>query len=115
MNERLVSFDFTLEAHAGGSGAAGVTLPPDVGFTVKGVSWFGAHSGTPTGVTIDLQDDTVDIVGAIAIDIAANGYDAIVPVQVAAGSVIEVDLNFTGGTSPAATGILSIFGFFDEK
>lgn len=115
MNERLVPIVLAFQGEQDADGVMGLTLPPDVGFTLKGVSHFLTFTGTPTTETIDIQDDGTDATGAAAIDVSTDGYTAITPVQFAGGSVIEVDLNLAGGTTPAATGEITLWGFLDEK
>jgi hypothetical protein len=79
--------------------------------TVVGVSLCASlFSGTPTACTIDIQDDTVDVITAVTASTALTpgtwkavhmgGTNA--AVVIAAGSVVEIDLNLTAGTTPTA-------------
>ena len=80
--------------------------------TIVGVSFCAeVFTGTPTGCTIDIQDDGTDVIAAITADTALTpgvwqsvhmgGTNA--PVHVVAGSEVEIDLNLTGGTTPTAS------------
>ena len=86
--------------------------------TIVGVSLCATvFTGTPTGFTVDIQDDTADVITAIAADTALTPGTWLTPhmggtetpVTIAAGSVIEVDLNLTGGTTPTAEFDLVIY------
>jgi len=80
--------------------------------TIVGVSVNATvFTGSPTGFTIDIQDDGTDVIAATAANTALTpgtwqsvhmgGTEA--PVHIAAGSEVEIDLNLTGGSSPTAT------------
>ncbi len=86
--------------------------------TIVGVSLCATvFSGTPTGFTLDIQDDGTDVIAAITANTALTpavwqsvhmgGTNA--PVHIAAGSEIEVDMNLTGGSSPTAEFTLVIW------
>lgn len=86
--------------------------------TIVGVSFEPlVFTGTPTGCTIDIQDDGTDVIAAITANTALTpgtwksvmmgGTEA--PVHIAAGSEVEVDLNLTGGSSPTASFCLVIY------
>lgn len=115
MNERLIPLSLAFQGEQDADGVMGLTLPPDVGYTLKGISHFLTFTGTPTSMTIDVQDDGTDITAATAVDVETDGYTAVTPSQIAAGSVIEVDLNLAGGSTPAATGEIILWGSIDEK
>ena len=116
MNERLVCLPLAFQGEQDADGVMGVYIPDDVGFLLKGISHFVTFTGTPTSQTIDIQDDTVDLTDAIAIDISTNGYTELsTPAQIAGGSVIEVDLNLAGGSTTTATGEIGLWGFIDDK
>jgi hypothetical protein len=114
MKERRICiavFDFA--AIGNGDAAKGVYVPDNVLLTHT--CSFGADSGAPSVQTFDLQDDGTDITGATAIDLTTNGQDALTtPASIAAGSLIEIDLNLTGGTTPTWTGQIALWGFVDE-
>jgi hypothetical protein len=88
------------------------------GFTVVGMSLCPfAFTGAPSGFNVDLNDDGVGVVAAVAANAtgtvgewksSAVGGSAD-PVTIARGSVVSVDLNFAGGTSPAAEYTLLIW------
>lgn len=105
MNERLTPISFTLSSQAAANGAAGMYVP--AGMTITHVSVFATVTGSPSAATIDVQDDGTDIITAQ--DISANGITALTPVSVAADSVVEIDVNFTGGTSPAVSGEITLW------
>ena len=80
--------------------------------TIVGVSLCAeVFTGTPTGCTIDIQDDGTDVIAAITADTALTpgvwqsvhmgGTNA--PVHIVAGSEVEIDLNLTGGSTPTAS------------
>ncbi len=112
MDERLVAIDFYFAAIADTDGVWKLVIPfqltlVDVEYTLHTVT------GDPTGANIDIQDDTVDAIIAIALaafiagsvaewksNHMAGGEED--PVNVVAGSVLEIDLNLTGGTTPTA-------------
>jgi hypothetical protein len=114
MKERFIKIaDFDFAAIGNGNGAKGVYVPYNVLLTHT--SSFGADSGAPSAQTFDIQDDGSDITGATAIDLTTNVLTTLTtPASVAAGSVIEIDLNLTGGTTPTWTGQIALWGFVDE-
>jgi hypothetical protein len=81
------------------------------GLTVVGMTLCAASfGGAPTGFSVDLNDDGAAAITALAANTAgtagewrstATGGSNDV-VQVARGSVLSVDLNFTGGSTPNA-------------
>ncbi len=86
--------------------------------TIVGVSLEATvFTGSPTGFTVDIQDDGTDCIAAITANTALTpgvwqsvhmgGTNA--PVHIAAGSEVEVDLNLTGGSSPTAAFTLLIY------
>ena len=70
-----------------------------------------SFTGTPTGFTIDLNVDDVEKLAALAADTAGTpvnwkskhhqGIDEVI--RVAKDSVVSVDVNLAGGTTPTAT------------
>jgi len=111
MNERLVPLTATLAAQADADGVAGFYVPDE--FTILYVSHFLSFANSPTAETIDIQDDGDDI--ETDIDVSTNGITTLdTPLRVAAGSVIEIDLNLTGGSSPTATGQITLWGLAGE-
>ena len=88
------------------------------GFTVVGMTLCAfALTGSPTGFNVDLNDDGVGVIAALASNAAGTvgewkstavggSADA---VTIARGSVVSVDLNFAGGTSPTAEYTLIIY------
>jgi hypothetical protein len=88
------------------------------GMTIIGVSLCAeAFTGTPTGFNVDIQDDGTDVITAVAANTAGTpgtwktphmgGTET--PVEVAAGSSVEVDVNLSGGSSPTADFCLLIY------
>jgi len=111
MEERLVPLSFFFAATAGVDGAWLQEIPFQC--TIVAVDYtLHTVTGGPTGANIDIQDDTVDAITAIALAaftagskaewLAKHMGGANDSVEVAAGSVLEIDLNLTGGTSPTA-------------
>lgn len=88
------------------------------GMTVVGASLCAAaFSGTPTGFSIDLNDDGSAALAALAANTAgtpgewkstAMGGTAD-PLFIARGSNVTVDVNFTGGTGPTADYTLALW------
>jgi len=118
MLEKLVSFSWAVSAQADADSIAAIFLPSNVGFTVLGVAYCGVHGSTVSAATIDVQDDSSDLAGCVAMDVVvyAGDYaaaDNSLNCHAAAGSLIELDLNITGGGN--CTGIFTLYGFFDEK
>lgn len=112
MNERLIPIaSFYLDGASDADGVCGVYVPQDVRITH--VSSFVTITGGPSAATIDIQDDTVDT-AILAQSIATNGLHNVTDVEVASGSVLELDLNLTGGTSPTATGEVVLWGYVGE-
>ena len=86
--------------------------------TIVGVSLCATvFTGTPTGFTVDIQDDGTDVIAAITANTALTPgtWKAVhmggtnTAVHIAAGSEVEVDLNLTGGSSPTAEFDLVIY------
>ncbi len=105
----LLSITFTAQAQGDADGVHGVELP--VGMTLVGVSLRPeAFTGSPTGFDVDIQAGGVDVVTAVAANTAgtagswrsAHFGGSAAPVAIAAGATLEVDVNFTGGTTPTA-------------
>ena len=81
------------------------------GFNVVGLSlWRVALTGTPTGFNVDLNDDGVGVITALAANTAGAGGEwkstavggRADPVTIARGSAVTVDINFAGGSTPTA-------------
>lgn len=84
-------------------------------YVLVGLSaYLATVTGTPTAAQIDVNDDGVEITGFGTIGLGATagvgtvvetvhfGGAVDVPAVIAAGSEIEIDLKFSGGTSPTA-------------
>lgn len=114
MLEALAEIVFHLVTQADADGVSGAYVPKD--FMLTGISVFAnatGITGTPTTATIDIQDDGTDIVTAQ--DVSSNGYTELTtPLYIAAESVIEIDLNFSGGSSPAFSGDIGLIGYWGE-
>jgi len=111
MEERLVPLSFFFAAVADVDGAWLQEIPFQC--TIVAVDYtLHTVTGSPTGADIDIQDDGVDAIVAIALAAFTAGSKAEwltkhmggaqTAVEVAAGSVLEIDLNLTGGTTPTA-------------
>ena len=109
MSSQLLTFSFSAQAQSTANGVHTVKVP--CGITIVGVTVCAeAFTGSPTGFNIDIQDDTADVITAVAANSAGTpgewksthfgGSNA--PVVVAAGSVVEVDVNLVAGSSPTA-------------
>lgn len=108
MAHNYFNVTFGAQAQAAANGVHRFTAP--VGLTLVNVS-FGveALTGSPTNVNIDIQDDTNDVITAItrtsagvAEWVSTHFGGSETPVAIAEGSVLEVDVNFSGGSSPTA-------------
>jgi hypothetical protein len=103
---RDTSFVFTLTEQTDADGVAGFYAPHAL--TLIGYSVFGTITGTPSAADIDIQGDGTDVLTAV--DISTNGYfDFATLPTVSAGDAIEIDLNFTGGTTPNFDGNLTLY------
>jgi len=112
----ITAFTFTGQAQVAANGAHQFKTPRDL--TIVGVDLVAeAFTGTPTAFTIDIQDDGTDAIAAIAASTAGtvgtwrsenfNGSNS--PVTIAGGSTIDIDINFTGGSSPTADYTITIY------
>lgn len=109
MFHNLIAINVSNQGQDDADGVHQLVAP--VGMTLVGVVLCAeAFTGTPTGFNIDVQDDTTDIVTAVAANTAkteGTWYTPIfggtnTPVEIAAGSNIEIDVNLTGGSTPTA-------------
>lgn len=101
MNENLVTYNWQVYNPNNGAaiGASAIFFP--VPFTATLVYASVSPFADDSGATVDIQDDTVDVVTAInASDhdvpgewISTHCGGANAPVQIAAGSMLELDLN----------------------
>ena len=118
---RIVPLVFTAEAQADADGVHEFDVP--VGMTILGVSLCAeAFANSPTGFNIDIQDDGTDVITAVAANTAGTpgtwyapafgGTET--PVQVAAGSDVEIDINLVGGSSPTADYTIVLYVTLDE-
>jgi hypothetical protein len=116
MSSQLLSFNFSAQAQADADGVHTIKVP--FGITIVGVTLCAeAFTGSPTGFNIDIQDDTTDVITAVAANTAGTPGEwksthfggSNTPVAVAAGSVVEVDVNLTGGSTPSADYDVTVF------
>jgi hypothetical protein len=116
MSDRLVVLNFSAQAQATANGVHTIKVP--LGLTIVGVTVCAeAFTGSPTGFNIDIQDDTVDVITAVAANTAGTPGEwksthfggTNTPVAVAAGSVIEVDVNLVAGSTPTADYDVAIY------
>ena len=117
----LKAMVFTAQAQLDADGVFAFDTP--VALTIWGVSLCAeSFANTPTTFTADIQDDGTDVITAVAASTALTpgtwytpalgGTET--PVHIAAGSDIEVDINFTGGSSPTADFTLVLYVTLDE-
>jgi hypothetical protein len=115
-NEVMRVLSFTIEAQDDADGVIVFEALEDM--TIVGASLCAeAFTGTPSGFNVDVQDGGSDVITAIAANTAGTpgtwktphmgGSE--VPVHVAAGSSVEVDVNLSGGSSPTADFTLLIY------
>jgi hypothetical protein len=116
MSSQVITFNFSSQSQADADGVHTLKLP--FGITVVGVTVCAeAFTGSPTGFNIDLQKDAIDVITAVAANSAGTPGEwksthfggSNTPVAVAAGSVIEIDVNLTAGTTPTADYDITIF------
>ncbi len=109
MRELLVPFTFYIQGQVDADGVVEFEAP--CGMTIVGVSLCAeAFTGSPTGFNVDIQDDGSDIITAVAANSAGTSGTwktptfggSETPVYVAAGSAVEIDVNFAGGSTPTA-------------
>lgn len=111
--EQLVAICLRREVAAAGDVVAGFEIP--VGAKLVGLSGsLDAVTGSPSAVTIDVNDDGAGITGFTAVGLGATagvctqvktthlGGAVAVPAEIAAGSEIDIDVNITGGSTPTA-------------
>lgn len=117
----LSAMVFTNEAQDAANGVHEFDAP--IGFTIWGASLCAeSFANTPTGFNADIQDDGTDVITAITANTAGTpgtwytpalgGTNT--PVHIAAGSDVEVDINFAGGSSPTADYTLVLYVTWDE-
>ena len=111
MNERLILIPFYLDGQADADGVAGHYIPE--AFLLTHISHFVTVLGGSVTADIDVQDDGTDAVTAQSIDTNAI-TELTTPVRFAADSVIEIDLNLAGGTTPTVTGEIGLWGYVSE-
>ena len=115
-NEVMRVLSFSLEAQDDADSV--ICFQTLEAMTIVGVSLEAeVFTGTPTGFNVDVQDDEEDVITAVAADTALTpgtwltphfgGVE--IPVHIAAGSEVEVDVNLVGGTSPTADFTLLIY------
>jgi hypothetical protein len=116
MSSQLITFNFSAQAQTTANGVHTLKVP--FGITIVGVTVCAeAFTGSPTGFNIDIQDDTVDAVTAVAANTAGTPGEwksthfggSNTPVAMAAGSVMEVDVNLVAGSTPTADYDVTIF------
>ena len=120
MREHLVPFTFYIQGQAAANGVVEFAAP--CGLTIVGVSLCAeAFTGSPTGFNVDVQDDGADVITAVAANTAGTSGSwhtptfggSETPVHVAAGSAVELDVNFAGGSSPTADFTAIIWALLD--
>lgn len=116
MNERMICLDMIAGETTVtlGNGSAALTVP--VGMTIVAV--VVNPSVNDSGLTIDIQDDTADIITAIAcatfgtpgtwISTALGGTQT--PVYVAADSILEMDVNNAAANTRVHAKIYALTG-----
>jgi hypothetical protein len=118
MNEKLIPYNFQVgdpdQAAAAGASAIAFMVPFTATLVYASVSPF----EDDTGATMDIQDDTVDIVTAIDasdhdvpgkwISTHFGGTNA--PVQIAAGSMCELDFNSAANANRFDVTLLFLHG-----
>jgi hypothetical protein len=118
MNAIPISLKF--HTQAAGNALCGFEALEDL--TLVGASLsLDAVTGTPTAVTMDVNDDGAGIAGFTAVSVGTTagavtpvktthyGGAVAIPADIAAGSEVDVDLNFSGGSSPTAGGTVVLW------
>ena len=112
MKERLVAVSLCTAKAVAGTVVRTVKLPFDA-ILVGASMALDAVSGSPTGCTIDVNDDGSAPTGfsAVAIGTTAGAGTtvkttelggSVAPVRIAADSEVDIDVNLAGGSSPEA-------------
>jgi hypothetical protein len=105
----LLCLSFSSQAQGAANGAHGFKAP--IGLTLVGVTVFPeAFTGTPTGFNLDINVGETEVVKALAANTAGSSGEwktahfggAKLPVAIAAGDEVTVDVNLAGGTTPTA-------------
>ena len=114
MLETQALIDFAIDTQVDADGIAGAYIPRDLKLTHIGAfANVTGITGSPTAATIDVQDDASDVVTAHSI--AANALTELSTIiYIAAGSLIEIDLNLTAGSTPAFSGNIQLIGDWGE-
>lgn len=115
-----VLYFVTASAQAAANGIAFCDLPTGRGFTLVGVGYAGVKSAGANAANVDINDDGSAMSGFTALEIAAaadqttfsNYIAGTAPLHIAAASVITWDLNLT---TENITGILALYGYWDES
>lgn len=117
----LTAMVFTVQAQDDADGVIEFDCP--LGMTIWGASLCAeAFTGSPTAFTADIQDDATDVITAITASTAGTPgtwYTPClggtqIPVHIAAGSDVEVDINLAGGSTPKADFTLVLYVTLDE-
>lgn len=113
MPQNYYTVNFSAREQAAQNGAHGFITP--VGMTLVGISmWLTAAGGAPTNTNIDVQVDGSDVItGAITLTpagapkgdswLSTHFGGSAAPIHIDAGEDVEIDLNFSGGSTPDAT------------
>jgi hypothetical protein len=113
---KLMCVGFSSQAQGDADGVHGFKAP--VGLTLVGVTVYPeAFSGTPTGFTMDVNVGETEAVKALAANTAGTPGEwktghfggSNLPVVVAAGDKVTLDVNLAGGTSPTADYDVQLF------
>jgi hypothetical protein len=115
-NEVMRVLSFTIEGQDDADGV--IEFEALEGMTIVGVSLCAeAFTGSPTAFTVDIQDDGSDVIAAVTASTAGTpgtwktphmgGTET--PVEIAAGSSVEVDVNLAEGSTPTADFTLLIY------
>jgi hypothetical protein len=115
-NEVMRVLSFTIEGQDDADGV--IEFEALEGMTIVGVSLCAeAFTGSPTAFTVDIQDDGSDVIAAVTASTAGTpgtwktphmgGTET--PVEIAAGSSVEVDVNLADGSTPTADFTLLIY------
>jgi hypothetical protein len=118
MKERLIPITFYFSAAANKDPASAQYLADDMVFTK--ISHFTVLGGSTVMTDLDatIEDDGTSAFGTIVLanaSAAVNAIDAITtPVKVARGSLLELVLAVTGGSSPTSEGVVTLWGFLGE-
>jgi hypothetical protein len=122
MSDRLQTFTLSNQGQAAANNVHNLQLLQEV--TIVGVTLCAeAFTGSPSGFNVDINDDGVGVITAVAANTAGTPGNwksthfggSNTPVHVEKDSKLSVDVNFSGGSSPTADYEVTIWALAGTK